>query len=80
MAETVKKINYSQINSLRFDPHNPRLPPSVDGENEELLLDWMLREGSIIELMASIGENGYFPGEPLLVRINLYEHRYRFGA
>jgi hypothetical protein len=31
------------------------------------MIDWMVENASIIELMNSIGEQGYFPGEPLMV-------------
>lgn len=59
-------LQYIPITKLLFDPKNPRLPSSVNGENERAVLDWMLKEGTIIELMSSIGEQDYFPGEPLL--------------
>ncbi len=53
------------LNNLRFDPKNPRLP--FDDPNEEDVLKWMIMDGAILELMMSIGEKGYFPGEALLV-------------
>ena len=62
-----KKIELVPIGQLRFDPKNPRLPSTLDGRNEREILEWMLAEGNIPELMASIGSAGYFPGEPLLV-------------
>jgi hypothetical protein len=62
-----KKIELVELKSLRFDPKNPRLPPNLDGTKEREVLGWMLAEGNIPELMASIGSAGYFPGEPLLV-------------
>jgi hypothetical protein len=43
------------------------LPSNLDGSDEKEVLGWMLAEGNIPELMASIGAAGYFPGEPLLV-------------
>lgn len=53
---------------LKFDPENPRLPStSVDGNDEQAVIRWMLEDASIIELMLSIGERGYFSGEALLV-------------
>jgi hypothetical protein len=55
------------IESLRFDPDNPRLPSSVDGRKESEVLKWMLENATLPELMAAIGEQGYFVGEPLLV-------------
>ena len=55
------------VKCLAFDPENPRLPSSVDGRDDKAVLEWMLRDASLIGLMGSIGEHGYFPGEPLLV-------------
>lgn len=52
---------------LAFDAENPRLPRSVDGHDEAAVLAWMLDDATIVELMGSIGSQGYFPGEPLLV-------------
>lgn len=55
------------IDKLRFDPQNPRLLTSVDSRDESAILTWMLQDATLIELMGSIGEHGYFSGEPLLV-------------
>lgn len=55
------------VGDLLFDPDNPRLPNGVDGRDEEAVLEWMLRDASLVELMGSIGEQGYFAGEPVLV-------------
>lgn len=56
------------INDLTFDLQNPRLPSSLKGEEDEnALLKWMCRYGGSLDLMRSIGEQGYFDGEPLLV-------------
>lgn len=55
------------LEDLEFDPENPRLPSTIDRENEQAVLEWMLDDATIIELMRSIGENGYFQEEPLLV-------------
>jgi ParB-like nuclease domain len=62
-----KKIELVDVKDLRFDPKNPRLPSNIDGTDERQVFIWMLAEGNIPELMASIGAAGYFPGEPLLV-------------
>lgn len=62
-----KAIELVDITLLHFDPKNPRLPSNLDGTKEPEVLKWMLAEGNIPELMASIGASGYFPGEPLLV-------------
>jgi hypothetical protein len=55
------------LGELSFDPDNPRLPAGVDGSDEDAVLEWMLRDASLIELMGSIGEQGYFAGEPVIV-------------
>lgn len=60
----IKEIDYLQ---LTFDPHNPRLPGSEDKREEDAALRWMLNKASVVELMQSIGEHGYFAGEPLIV-------------
>lgn len=62
-----RHIQYKAVDSLKFDPQNPRLPSNVSQGGEEAIIKWMLEDAGIIELMASIGEQGYFPGEPLLV-------------
>lgn len=49
-----------------FDPHNPRFPKSVNEGPEDKLVERMIKEERILELMESIGEQGYFPGEPLI--------------
>jgi hypothetical protein len=66
MAEP-KATELVPIENLRFDPDNPRLPSSVDGHKESEVLKWMLESATLPELMAAIGEQGYFVGEPLLV-------------
>jgi len=60
-------IKYFPYEQLEFDKDNPRLPHSVVNSNNEAdVIDWMLKDASIIELMGSIGEKGFFAGEPLL--------------
>jgi len=67
MNKTIK-IEPLPLESLEFDPLNPRLPQSlVRGNNDSEVINWMLSDASIIELMGSIGEKGFFPAEPLLV-------------
>ena len=59
------KIN---LNLLKFDEKNPRLPVRLQGETDEnQVIDYMIRYGNIIELMLSIAETGYSDAEPLLV-------------
>ena len=52
---------------LDFDPENPRFPRAVNEGPIDKLIERMAREERIIELMESIGQQGYFPGEPLVV-------------
>jgi hypothetical protein len=61
------KIEYKSVKDLIYDPENPRLPKSVDGSDEDEVINWMLSNENVVELMASIAEEGYFQAEPLLV-------------
>ncbi len=64
---TQNNIVFLPYEKLEFDKDNPRLPHSVVNSNDEAdVIDWMLKDASIIELMGSIGEKGFFAGEPLL--------------
>lgn len=67
MSAQSQKNNQKNVDDLLFDPQNPRLPPSVNSENDSEVITWLLREASIMELMGAIGQNGYFAGEPVLV-------------
>jgi hypothetical protein len=64
---TAYEFGVCEVSRLRFDPQNPRLPPDVDGHDDDEILDWMLADAGLIDLMNSIGGQGYFPGDPLLV-------------
>lgn len=57
------------LGELKLDPQNPRIPKSLRDSNpsEVDLINYMLLDASLIELMLAIGQNGYFPGEQLLV-------------
>lgn len=71
MSHTAK-IELLPLKQLHFDPQNPRfsryfgnqMQPEVD------IIERMIRNETVQELMASIGEQGYFAGEPLLVAKN----------
>ena len=56
-----------KLAQLHFDPRNPRFPPGLDGEDEQAVLAYMLDDASLTDLIASIAEQGYFPGEPVLI-------------
>ncbi|MGN6639697.1 MAG: ParB N-terminal domain-containing protein [Mucilaginibacter sp.] len=60
-------IEFVETKNLHFDPENPRLPNTVNGNDEEAVINWMLDKENLTELMASIAEKGFFPAEPLLV-------------
>lgn len=64
MAQTLDQV---ALTDLHFDPENPRLPQRLKGAPESAVLEHLLLECNLIELMLSIGEQGYFAGEPLLV-------------
>ena len=64
MAAGLKPIDLAE---LHFDPENPRLPQTLNSKNDGEVLQYLLLEANLIELMLSIGEQGYFAGEPLLV-------------
>jgi|ERR1017187_4627137 hypothetical protein len=58
------------INSLEFDPENPRTverlgPEASQAKIEEFLLGGEMKAG---ELVPSFIENGYIPYEPLIVK------------
>jgi hypothetical protein len=64
---SAKKVAYVSVGHLKFDSLNPRLPNYIDKSGDKEVVEWMLKEANIVELMGSIGEQGYFEGEPLIV-------------
>lgn len=65
-----KEINNISLNDLYFDPENPRFA-SYDyaniREDKDTILKTMIEDESVIDLVQSIGSQGFFPGEPLLI-------------
>ena len=55
------------IELLEFDKKNPRLPTSVRNKDDASILKYLATETSIENLMTSIGENGFFSGEAMVV-------------
>lgn len=55
------------VNHLELDSQNPRLPHSIDRNNQVAVLNWMIEDATLFDLMTSIIENGYFKGEAILV-------------
>lgn len=66
-AITTQDIPVAQLD---FDPENPRFYDAHENDSEATALRRMLREENLEELVGSIGQQGYFPGEPLLVAPN----------
>ncbi|MCB9293439.1 MAG: ParB N-terminal domain-containing protein [Lewinellaceae bacterium] len=66
--EMVKESRLTELplEKLQLDSDNPRLPERLKGSKEKYILEWMLEDASLLDLMASILENGFFPGEPLI--------------
>jgi len=60
------QVQYVAVDDLHFDPDNPRLPISLRAAPENEVFAFLLRECNLVELMLSIGSQGFFPGEPLL--------------
>lgn len=61
-------IDMVDFKALRLDNQkNPRLPARLEGCSDREILEYMILEGNALELMGSIGQKGYFQGEPLLV-------------
>lgn len=59
-------IRWINISDLELDPENPRLPESIE-RDQQSMLDYIADNTSIEELMLAIGENDFFPGEPVIV-------------
>lgn len=58
-------VEVIQIEDLRLDPENPRLPAFVE-RDPETILGYLTTSAAIDELIDAIGENGYFEDEPLI--------------
>ena len=55
------------VAKLHFDRNNPRFPPKVAQGALEDLMQRFVRDERLLEIIESIGNHGFFPGEPLLV-------------
>jgi hypothetical protein len=59
----------AKIETLRFDPENPRLGGAARGKNHDEIRKYLEGEPHYaLELVGSIVENGFLPYEPLIVR------------
>lgn len=54
------------LDRLLLDEKNPRLPTTI-GRQQATMIAYIARTTSIAEIMTAIAENGFFPGEPLIV-------------
>ncbi len=61
------QIEQISLDQLSFDPENPRLPSSLRKAKQKQIIEWMLLDASLLDLMSSIAQNGFFAGEPILV-------------
>lgn len=59
-------IQSISVQNLHLDPNNPRLPTVYRNSAEATVMNWMLQDASLLELIGSIAQNGFFTGEPLL--------------
>lgn len=65
------------IEKLLLDPENPRLPSELQGATQVKMLQYIARHEAVEDLMAAIGRNGFFEGEPLVVYRHAGEDGYR---
>lgn len=54
------------IDQIEFDKENPRLPTTVSTKERDII-KYLAAKTGIEDLMISIGENGFFPGEAIVV-------------
>jgi len=59
---------YFAVENLKLDPNNPRIPVRLRREDatEDEIVQFMLDNSGLLDLMASIAENGFFDEESLL--------------
>lgn len=67
MSDAPTKVTPIKTSDLHFDPDNPRFYRLNNAHQVEAVIEEMLDDESVQDLMLSIGQKGYFEGEPLLV-------------
>lgn len=71
MTKNIKSdLKNLRVSDLDFDPENPRFAGMITNTgklNENDTIHQMLKKQNIAELLVSIADQGFFPGEPLLV-------------
>ncbi len=55
------------VERLRLDPDNPRLPEAIQGESQETILEYLFHNAVLDELAVSFLQNSFFDHEALLV-------------
>jgi hypothetical protein len=55
------------VSALKLDPENPRLPESVQGGAQSVILRHLFENDALDEIAQSYVDNGFFPHEPLIV-------------
>ena len=56
-----------KVSQLKFDSENPRFPKEIANGPPDQLLERFIRDERLQEIVDSIANHGFFPGEPLLV-------------
>lgn len=67
VRDAAAKSELLAVSSLHFDRNNPRFPQNVAQGPLEALMQRFVRDERLLEIIESIGNHGFFPGEPLLV-------------
>lgn len=67
IRDTPAKSVLCEVQLLDFDRANPRFPLQIARGPVEDLLQRFVRDERLLEIVESIGNHGFFPGEPLLV-------------
>jgi len=61
-----REVQWRTIDELLLDDENPRLPDDYEGASQAKLLKLLVEDYSLLDIGASIAENGYFSEEPLV--------------
>jgi hypothetical protein len=64
------KIEYMEVDDLLLDKENPRLPTEIKNQKQQKIIAYIARHEAVEDLMSAIAQNGFFPGEPLVVYRN----------
>jgi hypothetical protein len=67
LRNTPAKSVMLEVARLDFDRNNPRFPQKIAQGPVQDLLQRFVRDERLLEIVESIGNHGFFPGEPLLV-------------